>query len=670
MKQNKVWVYDFETLSNCFIAVYINRDTLEQKTFVIGGNKKWFQNDLVSLIEFLNKDVTHQIGYNNLKFDAQIQQFIINTSSKWLNFTGGEIANIIYNYTQTIIQKQDEKKYLDYPEWKLSFPQCDVFLINHWDNEAKRTSLKWLQFMMDWSDIREMNIDHKIGIQSVQELIDCISYCKNDILSTLEVYKITKGETDINFYKGKDKIALRYNIENEFGIKCLNYNDVKIGEQLIQKGYIKSTGIDKNELYSLKKKEDNNFTFKDCFPDYYSFRTPQFNSFIDSIKDVKITQDKKQEFKLKINNLTLIIAKGGIHSEDSPRLFKSNSDYLLIDADIGSMYPNAIRKRKIYPRHLGEKWLDNYTGIISKRLDAKAKYKETKDKKYKAFDEAFKLALNGGSFGKMGEGRSWQYDLLAMNKVTIGSQIDLLMLIEEFLIANIYIISANTDGVLCYLSREKKGEYDRICKEWEKKVGNDILGQLEFTEYKSFVQTSVNDYLAIKSDGEIKEKGDFVTENELHKNKSARVVPLALRKYFVDKYPIEKFIIEYDNIFDFCCAVRTKSDSSLYTINLNNQEECKQQKTVRYYISNSEICLVKRMNSLNKKVPTNQLDIFGGLDDGTRNIRVNVGYNVSIFNQYEEKEDYNINYGYYINEANKLLKKIVEVKLDKEIDLN
>ena len=63
---------------------------------------------------------------------------------------------------------------------------------------------------------------------------------------------------------------------------------------------------------------------------------------------------------------------------------------------------------------------------------------------------------------------------------------------------------------------------------------------------------TVNDYLAIKTDGEIKKKGDFLTDFELHKNKSARVVPIALERYYCDDIPISDTITNHSNIFDFC----------------------------------------------------------------------------------------------------------------------
>ena len=93
-----------------------------------------------------------------------------------------------------------------------------------------------------------------------------------------------------------------------------------------------------------------------------------------------------------------MFAKGGVHSADNPRIIDIPKGYLLIDADVGSQYPNNIRKRNIYPAHLGPKWNEAYVLNIPKRLEAKRLYKETGDKKYDNFQECFKLVMNG-NFG-------------------------------------------------------------------------------------------------------------------------------------------------------------------------------------------------------------------------------------------------------------------------------
>ena len=67
---------DYETLCNCFIAVFEHYKTEERKVFVVFEQ----QNDFPELVTFLQKSVTSKewhISYNGLAFDGQITQKIL-----------------------------------------------------------------------------------------------------------------------------------------------------------------------------------------------------------------------------------------------------------------------------------------------------------------------------------------------------------------------------------------------------------------------------------------------------------------------------------------------------------------------------------------------------------------------------------------------------------------
>ena len=141
--------------------------------------------------------------------------------------------------------------------------------------------------------------------------------------------------------------------------------------------------------------------------------------------------------------------------------------------------------------------------------------------------------------------------------VTIGGQFMILMLIERFVINNIKLISANTDGILVYLHKSQEELYNKICKEWAEDVGNTDIGELEFTEYDFIAQLSVNDYIAKTMSGELKRKGSFLTYEDIkadmwHKNSSAMIIPFALQEYFVNNISPETTINDCNNIFEFC----------------------------------------------------------------------------------------------------------------------
>lgn len=658
-------IYDIETLSNCFTYSDMDRDGGNIKQFVIHKDR----DDSSELVAHLRGDammdwsgLTGMIGFNNINFDGQVIQWFLESYDNWIrtakvgflhDYDGEQIAKMIYDYAQKTIERMNKGGWPDYPEWKMSIPQLDLFRIWHFDNKAKMTSLKWIEYMIDMDSIQEMPIHHTSKVE-LKDIESILAYNLHDIKATLELYNITIGKTEHLLYKGNNKLELRRDIKKEFWMNCDNYNDVKIGDEINKLSYCKLAKIDKKKLPKPEKRVEK-FTFGECYPSYYKFETTEFNNFVNALKDIKVNLNDKQKFEFTFNQTTYTIAKGGIHSNDYGRLVIPKENELLKDADIGSQYPNSIRKRKLFPRHLGELWLTGYVGTIHKRLDAK------KDKKT-SIAEAMKLALNGGGYGKLGEEYNWQYDPFAMTSVTIGNQIELLMLIEDLEVSGIHVISANTDGIVCLFDKNLEEKYYEICKDWEEQVGNNLLGQLEYADYRLLAQTSVNSYLALKVDSDKpKCKGEFVTDFELHKNKSSRIIPIALQEFFVNKIPVEKTILEHQGIYDFCNGVKSIGKNRLIAIDRKKQTEIQLQKINRYFVSTDGINIIKRLPKLDKKPASGQLDIFGNVSDDSRESEIEAGYLSTVFNTYVKKEikDYNINYSYYIEKCNKILRQII-----------
>ena len=87
----------------------------------------------------------------------------------------------------------------------------------------------------------------------------------------------TLGNTDYSIYKGKNKIQLRLDLQREYGLNCLNFNDVKIGEQLLLKLYCDKLQLNKWDISKLRTKRPI-IEIKDCIPSYSYFTTNIFNN--------------------------------------------------------------------------------------------------------------------------------------------------------------------------------------------------------------------------------------------------------------------------------------------------------------------------------------------------------------------------------------------------------
>lgn len=639
-------MYDIEVLGGMFLYCGFNPANETWVEFEISE----FRNELFFMVKHLcSLKAVYGISYNGISYDNQVLQFILDNHQKWIDYDSKRILSIIKKFSNKIIDDQNYDLFPPYREEDMENVQIDLLKIHHYDNENKRTSLKWLEFSMDFYNVEEMPYPHTQEVFTRAEIQEIKDYCRNDVEATYEFWKYTLGEVEHEDYKGKNKVQDRFDLieEMKFPMKALSWSDVKIGDEINKKVYCDLTGLTPRQLYDLKKnrKPTKRFTYGDCIPSYVTFRTKPFQEFHEGMKKVKVNLAKKEEYPFSINGLHLLIAKGGIHSNEKNRIVEPKWNEILMDADIAGQYPHFIIKNGLFPSHLGKQWLVGYSRAREVRLEYKKKSQDKllpsgQKRRFKGLSDSYKLAVNGG-FGKLNEKNSWQYDPFAAFSCTIGNQFEILMLIEDLLIEGIQTISANTDGIVCLFDKSLLEKYYNTCYAWERKVGNSEQGKLEYTEYKRLIQATVNDYLAIKADGEIKKKGDFLTSFLLEKNKSRRIINLALEKYFIEGKPIEETIRNHDNIFDFCIGVKASRQYHYEGLDKEGSKEI-YHRMIRYYVFKNGKKLLKVKNP----------DVES---DGNDVTQCEAGeWKCTVINKVNKNlpiGDYGIDYQYYIDKA-------------------
>jgi len=168
----------------------------------------------------------------------------------------------------------------------------------------------------------------------------------------------------------------------------------------------------------------------------------------------------------------------------------------------------------------------------------------------KVVDSSNKININS-AFGKLGSKYSSLYSPDLMMAVTLTGQLSLLMLIERLEGAGISVVSANTDGTVSLMSKDKYELYDSICFNWEL----DTNFELEETVYSALYSRDVNNYLAVKTNGETKGKGVF-TSGGINKNPSASICVTAVIEFLTNDAPIRETITQCTDIKQFL-SVRT-----------------------------------------------------------------------------------------------------------------
>jgi hypothetical protein len=629
-----ILIYDIETMQELFLIGIYNPESKTYTEFEVSKDK----NQLDGYMRFIEQHPEYYwVGYNNLRFDSQVIEWILRNYDNWHELTALETAAKIAQKAADIIHDANYDVFPEYREEWLTLKQIDVFKVNHYDNKNRMVSLKRLEFEMDLENIEEMPIHHTKTNMTDEEIQMTKDYCKNDVMATYEFYKITRGQTEHPLYAEQDQIELRQNIEEEFGIPCMNYSDSKIGDEMIKKFYCQ----EKNILYSDLPRKGlfrTEVKMRHCIADYITFQTFELQQFLKKVSKEVLTM--KDEFKesLEFYENTYTFAKGGLHTENKPKTFESDEDYEIIDWDVSSYYPAIIINNGRYPGHLGKEFLLGYKAMFEKRLELKPLAK--KDKKIAGIVGALKLAVNS-VYGKSSDMQSWIYDRQLTMFTTITGELSLLMLIEAYELADIHVISANTDGVTIRIKKSLIDKMHEINKWWM-----DLTSyELERTDYAKIIFSTVNDYLAIKTNGEIKKKGDFLTNFELHKNKSARIVPIALEQFFVNDVPVADTIRNHTNIYDYC--LRQKASKDFHYEGHSKETKTVYNKLIRYYVSNTgeKLLKVKNENSDSTAVDVSQVEAGEWVMTVCNYLKPNHPLD-------------NINHAYYIERAERIIHKI------------
>lgn len=625
-------VYDLECMPNLFTYTGYDYKHDRWNVFVIS---QW-RNDCKKLIEHLG-NLKIMIGYNNENYDYPLLHHFIKYYVSYVNNTGIQIANELYSKSQSII----ENDYNSIPDKDKFIKQIDLYLIMGYNNNARHCSLKDVEFALRMDNVEEMPVDYSkyCNEEDVQTVLD---YNRNDVWATYLLYKIVRGNTDNILYKGKDKLKLRISLKKKYGLPCINYPDIKIGERLILDLYCKKTGKKKYDIRKAGGTKRNQICLKDCIPEWAVFKSKEFNDLKNKFQETCISSIKG-EFSASVvyHNIKIDYGTGGAHASCKPGVYVSDNDWIIMDCDVSSLYPSIAIQLGIYPEHLGKEFIDIYDKeIVSKRLNEKKKPKKERNA---VIIEGFKLAANS-IYGKSGEEKSFLYDPLYTMKTTVGGQMFISLWIEKLvhIVSEIKFLQVNTDGISFLIPKSAIEKVNNINKGLTLLTGLNI----ETNIYSKFIIRDVNNYIAQYENGECKMKGCFEVDKELHKDSSMRIVPMALKEYFINGIPIKDTIMNHRDIYDFCLKMKVNSKSEGYYKYLVNGEieSIKLNRTTRYYISKTGGRLFKRF------------------EDG-KIVDVNSGYNTTLFNKYEDKDNYNLNYNFYIAEANKIKNSVENIQL-------
>ena len=609
-----VQVYDIEIFPNCFSLTIKNTETKEFQFFELSNRK----NNLVDLVPlFLDKRYIF-CGYNNIHYDNPIVNFIIEYKETLKKSTRLDIEYNLFQLSQTIIKGDLEK----WKRWKYANNFETLDLLTMLFSQKLRVGLKEMQVTMKYSNVQEYDGNFEAPIPE-EDIPKMIQYNVNDVNSTEEL-----------LYRCENDIKLRLNIEEEYGIKALNKDGVNLGMEILKTKYLEKTHKTWNDIKDLRS-PCNKIALNEIILPFIKFDNPILKDLLNEMKQQVVSPDRKGYNKhFLMDNLEYSVGVGGIHSVNKPSIFIAKEDEIISDVDVASLYPSLIIEYGFYPPHLGKEFLEVYKGIKDERIEAKHNGNKLKNL-------TLKLSINGLS-GNLQSEFSWCYSPKTVMRIRINGQLLLLMLAEKLISIGCQIIQANTDGLFVLRKKKDEQKFKDVCKWWE----NLTRLELEEDRFERFYQFAINDYLGViegykdsKNPKLLKKKGLFIDSVTLGKGMQPMIIPKAINANLADNIPVEETIRNCKDINEF---ITYQKVDKKFTVQYMNKFITH---INRYYVSTNGGYLYKCEVEDGKIIKfANMLTASG----------VTLCNDITAIKEFPR----NINYKYYIKEANKILAKL------------
>ena len=343
----KNYIYDLETYPNLFCGVFNTEG--KETVFEISARK----NDYEKFLEFYtDKNIKYAIGFNNGRFDAQILHYLVSNKELFIKKQGSELVSLIFLFAQKVISSTYDGGFPPYAEWNFEVKQIDLFLINHYNNKNKMTSLKWIEFSINHPKVQDLPYKFDRPLKSSQ-FDEVIEYCKNDVNATRKFAE-----------ECRDLIKLRISQDKQYpSLRLLNKPDSSVGEQMFLHFMSESMGISIKELREMRTHRAP-LPVKDLILPYINFKTSEFQKILDWYNS---SMTGGLENSVTFAGIEFVFGEGGIHASWENKIFEADSEYDILDIDVTSFYPNLAIVNNFRPEHLGDAFSRVYKNLFLER---------------------------------------------------------------------------------------------------------------------------------------------------------------------------------------------------------------------------------------------------------------------------------------------------------------
>lgn len=335
MDLNNYWGTDIETFPDTFTCTLTNIGSGYEIVYEISDRRD--DSELFhQMLYWMSQNHQIMVGFNNVGFDyVVLHHFMLNPNCG---------CDGLYQKAMSVISSNDRFSNRIWDN-EVFIKQLDLYLIHHFDNMAKSTSLKMLEFCMRSETIEDLPYPVGTHLDSAQKDV-LIKYNKKDVRETINFF-----HHSIKMVEFREELSQRYNKN------FTNHNDTKIGKDYFIMKLEESIPGSCYDYSSGRRVVRQTFRpyiqLLDCIFPYVEFKRPEFQGVLDWLKQQRITETKGvfnaitvQSGLAQYMNTELIRVKGLTQSDRGSLNVKHKRPLLRLSdcptlIDSLHMYPNA-----------------------------------------------------------------------------------------------------------------------------------------------------------------------------------------------------------------------------------------------------------------------------------------------------------------------------------------
>lgn len=282
MDKSKAYICDIETYGNVFLCAVTRADGKHSHVLEVSERKNEIER-VFKFIDHIAETGSYLVTFNGIGFDYPVLHEIY-TKRDSLPKSGKAIAKKIFNIAQKQIDSFKGEQFGNTIKSEdCLVQQLDLYRIWHFNNKAKATSLKLLEFNMRMNDIQDL--PYAIGQELTSDEIDhLIEYNKHDIKATLDFFNVSQSQIDF-----------RIKLSEQYGKDWLNCDDTKIGAEYfmmrLEEAGVKLHKFENGRKVMCQTPRDR-INIGECLFDYYDFKRPEFVAVYEWFKKQVITETK------------------------------------------------------------------------------------------------------------------------------------------------------------------------------------------------------------------------------------------------------------------------------------------------------------------------------------------------------------------------------------------